>query len=94
MNNVSGDISSIKEVTASLDIELQTAPLNITIQSIKPNNVIPSGPLRIELSGRDQTLRVEITGCRRIETFIATVEDILAAIEVVEETTQIKSHQD
>lgn len=80
----------MKDLSATIEVELQFAPCNVVIQSLEPDNVLPSGPLQITLSGKERTLRIEISGCERIETFIVTVEDIFQAVHVVEKTAQTK----
>jgi hypothetical protein len=76
-----------------LELELQSAPYDVVVQSLAPDNILPAGPLRINLSGKENKLRVEITGCKRIETLIATIEDILQAVQVVEKTAETKIQQ-
>ncbi|MFX0114270.1 MAG: KEOPS complex subunit Pcc1 [Candidatus Hodarchaeota archaeon] len=83
----------MKEITARINIPLQFAPCDVVIQSLEPDNLLPSGPLRIDLSGDEKRLHIEISGCKGIETFIATVEDILQAIQIVESTAQAKNQQ-
>jgi hypothetical protein len=83
----------VKEITAKIEIPLQFAPRDVVIQSLEPDNLLPSGPLRIDLSGDEKTLQIEISGCKGIETFIATLEDILQAIQVVENTARAKTQQ-
>jgi hypothetical protein len=85
--------SFIKEINAQMELELQFAPSDVVVQSLTPDNVLPAGPLQIKLSGRENKLHVEITGCKRIETLIATIEDILQAVQVVEKTTETKIQQ-
>jgi hypothetical protein len=83
----------VKDISATIEVELQFAPCDVVIQSLEPDNVLPSGPLQIVLSGKEKTLYIEINGCERIETLITTVEDIFQAIQVVEKTAQTKIHQ-
>ncbi|MFW9915247.1 MAG: KEOPS complex subunit Pcc1 [Candidatus Thorarchaeota archaeon] len=74
-----------------MELELQSAPSDVAVQSLAPDNILPAGPLHIRLSGEENKLHVEITGCKRIETLLATIEDILQAVQVVEKTAETKN---
>lgn len=76
-----------------MELELQSVPCDVVVQSLAPDSVLPAGPLHIKLSGKENKLQVEITGCKRIETLIATIEDILQAVQVVEKTAETKIQQ-
>lgn len=90
LNNKNLSSPFIKEINAQMELELQFAPYDVAVQSLAPDNILPEGPLHIKLSGKENRLHLEITGCKRIETLIATIEDILQAVQVVEKVAEAK----
>ncbi len=83
--------SVLKEITTKIEISVPNSLTDVYKQSLEPDNVLPFGPLKIQIANKNEILQITINGCNRVETLISTVEDLLQAIDTVESVLVIEN---